>query len=313
MYIIFSTAAAQMFKLILLIAAGYFLCRKGILNDTIVNGITALVLNFCVPIMIFNALQMDYSSDLLKNGLIIIILYLTSCVLAFILASALQNKSGLPKNAESDWKFNSLFSNVGFIGLPVVAALFNSSEATFYACCVVVTNNIFFGSCGEQLYKYFHGQQPEKASLKKLASSPLLIAMTLGLICFFLRIRVPDIIAECCDSISATVTPLIMFSIGALLTKGKLSEMFFGYSYYVMVFIKMIISPLAVWAISRLLPCSELTRTVILIMCAMPGPAAAAPLSLSYGNPVWASRYVIISTVVSIVTLPTLYVLVNCL
>ena len=80
-----------------------------------------------------------------------------------------------------------------------------------------------------------------------------------------------------------------------------------------MIVVKMILAPLAAWALGHFMTANAVTLTVTMIMCAMPGPAAAAPLALKYGDPVWASRYVIVSTLFSVVTLPVLYALASAL
>lgn len=308
---VFLTASVQMLKLLVYILFGYLMCRRGFLNDDMVKGIMAMILNFFIPVMVFNSLQMDYSQTLLVQGLIISLLYVLSCALAYFLAVSIGKRtmSSLPDGAAADWKFDSIFSNAGFVGLPVVAALFNSEEAMFYGCCVIVVLNIFFGSVGENMYRVFGGNDASPLSFKKLIRSPVPIAMVLGLLCFFLRIRVPAILSECFSTITSIIGPLIMFSLGALMTKGRLRETFSHPSYYVLIVIKMLIAPLTVWAFGHLLTSNAVTLTVAMIMCAMPGPAAAAPLALQHGNPLWASRYVIVSTLISVVTLPILYAL----
>lgn len=305
------TALGQMLKLLIYIAFGYLMCRRGYLGDEMIHGLMAIITRFLIPVMIFNSLQLDYSPSLLKQGMVISFLFLLSAVVAFFLACLCLKSRRLTLSpcAVADWKFDALFSNAGFVGMPVVVALFNSQEAMFYCCCVIVTLNVFFGSIGEELYGIFGGREQKSISLKKLLKSPILAAMTLGILFFFLRIRIPSFLSECFTTISSIIGPLVMFSLGALMTKGKFTDTFRDGSYYLLVLIRMIVAPLVAWAIGHLLTNHSVTLIVTMIMCAMPGPAAAAPLSLEYGDAVWASRYVIVSTLLSVVTLPVLYAL----
>lgn len=90
-------------------------------------------------------------------------------------------------------RFSVIYSNCGFIGIPLVQALFGN-EGVFYLTAVMTAFNILVWTHG--LFLFTGGEKFSIKGLLKALCSPSILAVPIGLICFLLRLRVPDVVLD---------------------------------------------------------------------------------------------------------------------
>ena len=112
------------------------------------------------------------------------------------------------------------------------------------------------------------------------------------------------------DMLANTVTPLSMFVIGMRLADVKFKQLFLDAWAYVVVFIKLVVTGLITIAITALLPMDTTVKYTLFFLLSMPTATGCALLSVIYdGDSDFASVCVLLATVLSIVTIPLLYLL----
>ena len=112
----------QMMELFIIILAGYVIYRLKIVNDGFVKQFTRLVLDVTLPAMILASVlkleeRQPLSDVLICLGTAIALIVVILPVIGFLLAKAVRAKKG----QIGLYTFMNTFSNIGFMGFPVIA------------------------------------------------------------------------------------------------------------------------------------------------------------------------------------------------
>ena len=149
---------------------------------------------------------------------------------------------------------------------------------------------------------------PISAKLGLLAS---VVAIILGIVLFFTQIRLPVIFGNTMSQISATLGPVCMIMLGMTMTEVKWKDIFSHSRIYLITILKMVVTPLIVLLLLKYLPLASLVKdgkTILLIsLMAVITPSATTIVQLAQlydREPVYASTINVMTTLVSIVTMP---------
>lgn len=300
----------QIAVMFILIAAG-FVCGKTILSQETGKQLSKLVLNVVNPMLIFMSYQMDFNGELMKNLLLAVLLGAVSFAVSILLSEIMFAKSS-PEHKAAD-NFFSVYSNCGFMGIPLINGLFGS-EGVFYLTGYLTCFNILTWTHGIMLYRSGEEKESVGKTALKVIRSPSVIAIIAGLICFVLQLRLPELIAEAADYISSMNTPLAMIVAGVTIAgSGKVTDMLKnGRAYFISV-IRLLIMPLIFMLLCRVCGYFGAPETVymtIFTAAACPGATMGVMFAVSFGkNPSYASNLFTLSTILSAVTLPIIVVL----
>ncbi|MFA9399151.1 MAG: AEC family transporter, partial [Clostridiaceae bacterium] len=197
-------------------------------------------------------------------------------------------------------RFTAVFSNCGFMGYPIVSSIYGDI-GVFYAAIFNITFNILIWTYGLAL---FTGENEYK-NIKKVIYNPGIIAVILGLIMFMFSIKIPSNLFNALDLVGSTTIPLSMLIIGSSLSKMKFKDMVNGKDVYYSSFVRLILLPLIVLFVMKLLNLSDLVIGIAVIITAMPAAANTTVFAEKFGkNASFASKCVLISTVLSAITIP---------
>ena len=200
----------QLVIMILIAVAGFAVTRKFKFGMQEQQFVSKVLIYFINPCLIFSRFDMDYDLEHLKTfGLVTVMSVIVH--LAMILAALIfcRSKTEEGKSLDSIDKLALVFTNCGFIGIPLIDGVFPGTQAVFYLLPFIITFNVFLWIFG---YFIFCG----KVNLKKLITNPNIIAVLLGIIIFCLPFRLPQVIAAPVKSISSMNTAMAMFLLGML-------------------------------------------------------------------------------------------------
>ena len=184
-----SVIADQVLVMLLLMAAGFFSYKVKIISNEGSKQITNILILLVSPVVIFVSYQRDFDPEMLK-GLaqafgIALLGFAIAMAGAYLLLRA-KGKEG--KAALAVERFSVIYSNCGFIGIPLVQALFGN-EGVFYLTAVMTAFNILVWTHG--LFLFTGGEKFSiKGLLKALCSpsiqmkskpQPAIISVTKGL------------------------------------------------------------------------------------------------------------------------------------
>lgn len=289
-------------KLFLIIFVGFVSARLGVLDRHTTKGLSSLLVKVTLPAMIFTSMQREFSNDLLQQAISITALSFGVYGLYFLIALFLGRIIKWDIKDRGVHQFAILFSNVGFMGFPVLASVFGD-EAVFFAAMYNIPFHFFVFTLGVYLMLSGSGQSPRLNY--KLMLSPGIIMTIAGFIFFALNIKLPSIIFDSMKFVGDITIPLSMITVGSMLTEVDRRDIFSGRDVYLTSFLRLIILPVIVYFFVKIFASSSMMIYVPVVIAAMPVAVNAPLIAAEYkGNALLASRLLFISTALSLLTLP---------
>ena len=147
-------------------------------------------------------------------------------------------------------------------------------------------------------------------SLKKALINPPVIALFIALPLFFAKVQLPEIVVNCVGYLANMNTPLAMIVLGMRFALVKIGDMFKGWTLYLMSFIKLVLTPLIVYACIFSLGLSPVLVKTMVIVSAMPTANMVLMMAEKFGGDAEASvKCIMNSTILTMVTLPLIMLL----
>ena len=296
----------QMVILFFIMAVGYIANKCKVMTKELNRLLSSLVINVCLPFYIVSSVLTGEKS--LSNGMVFAIIgySIIAYIVVFILALILTRLPCFNNKDKKLYNFMILFGNVGFMGMPVISSIFGG-DALFFASVFNMPFNFLVYSLG--VY-FVSGRGDEFKFSPKLFLNAGVVSSVIAIVLYVCDIHVPDVL---CTAISLTgqiTTPAAMLVIGSTLATIPVKRIFTNPELYLIAFIRLLLVPIAVWAVLRLIISDPTLLGVGVMLAAMPVATNASLLCLRYGgNEELASNSVFISTVLSLVTIPILSLL----
>lgn len=294
----FVMIAQQVLVLFVLIAVGFICGKKGILTDSSSKHITDIVLYVVTPCVMITAFQREFSFELLGKILIAML-----CASLIIAGSILVAKLLFRDKDESRKKvlqFSVIFSNCGFMSLPLQKAILGD-DGWFYGSIFVAVFNIFVWTYG---LVSMSGDK-KQLSIKKLAFNPGIVGVLIALILFVCKINLPYIISQPIEYLSDLNTPLPMLVIGFYLSQANFKKAFTDLGTYAAMAVRLVAIPVAAAVIMSLFGIDKTIIVAFIIASSAPTAATTTMFAAKYNRDVELSvSTVTATTLVSIVTMP---------
>lgn len=297
----------QMIQLFLVIALGYFLFKIKILDLDLNKRLTTLLLSVTTPAMILSSVlstTVNQSMDAIFFVFLVgLAIYLIMPILGWFIVKVMR----VPLPQQGLYIFMTVFSNIGFMGFPVMKAIFGN-EAIFFTAIFNMLFNLFVFTVGIMIMNYGTGQKT-KLDPKNLLS-PGVIASLIALVIYFTGIKLPDVISSTVSMVGDITTPMAMLLIGSTLANIPLKEVFSELRIYPYTIIKQIVVPVIAYPVLSFIVKDPLILGVTLIMISMPVANSAVLFATQYdGDVTLAAKTVFMTTLLSIVTIPLIVAL----
>ena len=209
-----------------------------------------------MPAVVIKAFLNEMTAERLKGLGIAFVLSFAVLLLAMVVSLFLFKKRPIEN-------FGASFSNAGFIGIPLVSALYGD-EAVFYVSAFVALLNLLQWTYGVCVIT----KNKKAISLKKILTNPILISLVVGLILFVCQIQVPAIIISSIQGIASLNAPLAMFSLGTYLAQVSWKEIFTNRYAYLSSVIRLLVVPLLTLGILSFVPSVYSTMKMAILIAA---------------------------------------------
>lgn len=291
------TVVTKVAELFLMVGVGAACFRLGVLTRRGVSQLTTLLLYVVAPCLIVSSLSGE-GGDISPGDLA---LSLVLAVLAHLLAIALSflffRKEPLPR--QRVLRFALIYSNTGFMGMPLVQAVVGT-QGVVYASVFIAVFNVFVWTHG---YGLMSGGQ--HSGWKKIALNPGVIALLIGLPLFFGGWKLPELIQTPIDSFSALNTPLAMVVIGCNIVQIPIKEMISDKTVFWASGLRLVLIPLVFLGVAFLCQPTPALLQSSVIQAAAPAAANTVLFANRFGgDQKLASKVVAVSSLFSVVSLP---------
>lgn len=229
-------------------------------------------------------------------------LYVLLFALLILAAQLVPRLLRVPRDRRGQYKFMMIFSNVGYMGIPVVSAIFGP-EAVF---CVAVFIMVFY----LVIYTYgiylICGEQGGAFRPRRLVT-PMMVSSVLGLILYLCNVRIGGVFEFTLDAMRNVTTPCAMMVVGCALSAVPFREVFGNVRLYAVSVLKLMVLPAAVYFLFRDLSGNRMILGVLVTISAMPIASNFTMLSAQYDqDQKLASEAVFLTTLLSVLTIPVL-------
>ena len=295
---------SQMIILFLILTLGYFIFKIKLVDDNFTKQLSALVIKVTMPALLLSSVlditERQPLRDVLTSfGIAVALFFIVMPIVGFLLAKLFRVK----RNSTGLYVFMATFSNVGFMGFPVISAL-AGEVGLFYAAIYNLVFNVAVFTLGVWLVN--HDKDGESSGFDiKLLMSPGVIAALLAIALYFMNIKLPVLLSDTIRSVGSITSPSAMLIIGCTLAKMDVKTVFSDWRLYPWTLIKQIVIPILLWIPLAMIIKNEILLTVTFILFLMPVANNAVLFANTYnGDEELAARSVFLTTLFSLLTVP---------
>lgn len=336
----------QMLVLLAMMAVGFFAYKKNWVTDETAGHFSKLVVNIFNPILVVNGVlgqsSVDTGSNVAWNLVFIVVYFVILVIFGYCMPCIVRP----PQKYRSIYRLMTIFSNVGFMGIPVIKSIFGDG-AMIYVAFYILGYNIMLYTCGmylsrkageenqskqesylETLAAYREGkidmteeqivrsvlsqkESSAKTSFLKRLINPGVVAALLSVVIFISGIQMPGPVVTFCDYMGNTTIPLSMIMIGISIAQAEPKEVFTDLRIYLFILLRMILLPIAmIFALNGFITANGIDPMifgVFVIELGMPVGSIIVMLTRENGgDAAYCTRGVVLSTLASIITIPVI-------
>lgn len=297
-----SITLGKLIEMFIILLAGIIGYKTNIITkegNKVLSNVLLMIVNSC---LLFLSFQRNYTPELIKGFLMSILFAVIAHIVGIIISYIFIRKTTADYDVE---RIGTIYSNCGFIGIPIISALFGST-GVFYLAAYIMVFNIFLWTQGLILTT---GKFDKKTILEGLFS-PALISIVIGAL--LAPVKLPAMITEPLGYISNMNTPLAMLVAGATMAQTNILKTIKKYRIYFVSFLKLLLAPVITGIILLLFNFDETVTMTSIIEVACPTGASGTMFALRYNkNALYASEIYIVTTILSAISLPLVILLID--
>lgn len=307
------TTIMVMFQNVILFAAlmmpGFILGKLNQFERASVTTITNILMCVGMPFLVFTKLlEMDVYTLSISELLCCI-----GLAVGIVLVLVFVCKYVCPdKTIYREFSFCSAFSNCGFIGIPLAAAVFPEQPKV---AVFVSLFNVFTSFMLWTFGVYILTGDKKNVSIKKAIYNPITVAIVLGTLFSLIGCKGQySFICDYSSMLAGITTPISMIVIGYEFSKIHFMEVFTRKSSYWVSVIKLVICPLITTLLLVILGIaldfSNAFKEAMFIATAVPTAATASAMAEKYGaDGKLSAEYTVVDTALSVISLPIMYMI----
>ena len=194
--------------------------------------------------------------------------------------------------------------------MPVLQFLFpDAHDAIAYSAVFIVSLNLMGWTVGS----YMLTGDKRHVSLKRALVNPQTVTLVISLPLFFAGVSesdLPETVNTIIGYLADMTAPLCMIILGMRFALAPLVQLFKDYRVYIASFVKILVFPLMVYLVLMPFEMDEMLRVSLVLLSGMPAATINLNLAELYGaDQTTAANSILMSTVLSIVTIPVLMLL----
>ena len=279
---------------------GAWLKKQGIIDENGKRCLTDLCVNIIIPCNIFRSCLIEFNMEIFRACGLLLLSAVLLQMLCLLLNRFLFNR--YPPQRKKVLQYCTIVPMSGFLGNPIAEGLYDSL-GVLYTSIFLIPMRIVMWSVGTT-YFVADAKVEKKKVIRNILTHPCLMAVYLGLICMVTQIPLPAVITKTVGYVGSCNSAMTMFIVGTILADVKLSTIVNKDTVLFSIF-RLLLLPAVALGAGMLLGLDTVALGVSVLMTGMPAGATAAIFAARYGSDAnFATRCVVFTTLVSMVTLP---------
>lgn len=296
----------QIVQLFLMIFMGYLIVKTGLVRDDDSKVLSKIILYLIVPCVIINAFQVDYTTDTVKGLLIAFAASVMTQVILLVVISVAGRRLHLNEVEVA----SVYYSNSGNLIVPIVTFILGQ-EWVLYGCVFMSVQLVFLWTHCKKIIS-----REASYDWKKIILNINMISIFIGVVLFFTKIRLPEIIGNTLASVGTMIGPASMIVTGMLFAGMNLKQIFANKRVYFITFLRLIAVPLIALVLIKFSNLASFSadgnKIMLIVFLAIITPSASTVTQMCqvYGNDSkYASAINVMTTLLSIITMPVMVML----
>lgn len=291
----------QMLVLFIIMIIGYIAYKRNIITDEVSKKLSGIVVNIANPALILSGVIGDtqniYGKDLLVTMAVAVGMFVVLMGIGYFMPKVLRTD----QKSAGIYKVMTVFSNIGFMGFPIIAAVLGNS-ALLYATIFLLPYNFLIYTYGIRCIK--GNQKKEKVSIAKVLNIGVIFCI-IAIVIFAFKIELPEFMNKTIGMLSNLAAPLSMMVIGASFAVMELKSLFTDVRLLVFSVIKLLLIPIVGVFILKSFLKNEMLLAVCMFMLCTPVGSMTAMLAQEYeGDYYLTAKGVALTTALSVITMP---------
>lgn len=181
----------QVIILLFVMVCGIFCRKTNLISQESNVSISKILLILCQSCLIITSFQTSFSPDLLKTGLKVtvasVIIHISLLVLSLFVYNFIKDNS-----KRKIYRFATMFGNCGFLGFPVLNAMYGN-VGVLYGAFFTTIFNIIAWSYGVYMLSddQSNGKKFDPKLLKKIIN-PGTVSTLVGVLLFIFKFKIPS-------------------------------------------------------------------------------------------------------------------------
>ncbi|MCR4798845.1 MAG: AEC family transporter [Lachnospiraceae bacterium] len=295
----------RMLMLLAMMGLGFLCYKLQWLEDNSYKKLSEIVVNIFNPALVINgALTATAAGStdlfLIKENIKFVIIYFSVNIIVSIPMAMLLGRT---KDQKNIFCLMTIFSNVGFMGIPVISSIYGP-DCIIYITFYILAYNLLLYTLGTYIAQRGLPKEQKESSLKGLLNIGTVCSL-LSIIIFFSGFRPNDAVLTFFDYVGNATIPLSMMVIGASVARLPLKEIISGVRVYLFAGISLLLMPIAASFLFRGLKGDDVIYGIFIIMFGLPVGSIVTMVIKQYGgDESLCSKATIITTLLSILTIP---------
>ncbi len=290
------------FKIFIFLLLGFGLNKSKVITSTGERALSDILLKAVLPFMIINSSQHTYSSEAV-SGMITCAAFAIGYYALSLLVLRLSLKNvNILEDEKRIMITCTVFANTGFVGFPLMEALYGS-YGLLLAAVFNLCYNLFFYTYAVYLFS----KKPRFALLDMFKSS-VSVASLVAIVMFIIPWRMPGFIYDTFKLIGDMTVPMSMMVMGSMLASVNIKKLLTDKKAYVVSALRLLVLPAlmmgALMLASNWIEMMPETKSVLVLMCALPCGSMNVIFAENYDiAPHFSARTVSLSMVFMLVTI----------
>lgn len=293
----------EIIKLFVIMFMGYAVVKAGLMKSSESKSVSVILVYLVIPCVIIKAFQVDYTPDVQK-GLFLAIAAAVAVHILFLLITVPLKKIFQMDVIE---QATSIYSNAGILVIPLVQELLGQ-DYVIYSSAYIAVQLILLWTQGKNMLC-----EEEKLEWKKIFLNVNIISIIAGIVLFLFRIKLPAGAQDVLGMMNNMIGPLGMLLAGMAIAEVPLKSIFTKKRNYLSVALRLLLYPVlglflmkAIQIVVNLENSSQILLTVYLA-CVTPACASVTSMAQLYDkDAAYASSLYVLTTLLSIVTMPVM-------
>lgn len=297
----------------ILMFIGFIAARVKVITRDALGVLSGLIVKIILPALIFSIMAgsgVTIEEFLISGRLAIgVVICYSLLIITGIIMSKLLKLQGKTANM---FIALSSFGNMGFMGIPLIQAIFKEPSAKVCISVYTVIDMAILWTFGVYLCSRHNEKSGSLDTLKNMIN-PTTVALSIGFIIMAFKIPIPGLLMDTIAGIGGMSKYLTLIYLGGALAYVSVGNILKKPDIFVLGIVKMLVIPVIVYIIlGFFLP--NIPRTILTLIAGLPSMTTVAMVAKAYrSDDEYATEVIFVTTLFSLVTIPLVSVLMSML